>query len=235
VTGAAVHTLFDLLAGGLAAAMTFTVYRWRLQPAAARVENAGPGYAVALLCGAAAGGYGLGTLNLRLGGEVAVARSFIGALAGAIVAIEAFKRLRGITGSTGLVFVPALAVSVLVGRIGCFLSGIDDHTHGTPSTLPWSHDFGDGVLRHPVQLYESAAMAAFLAYALAMLARRDPWFMQNGFYAFVFWYTGTRFVWEFLKPYAPIAGPFNLFHAVALALAVYALAMMRGVHERSAA
>ena len=39
--------------------------------------------------------------------------------------------------------------------------------------LPWGHDFGDGVPRHPVQLYESAAMAAFAGvYRLARAARR---------------------------------------------------------------
>jgi len=49
------------------------------------------------------------------------------------------------------------AVGVAVGRIGLLFSqGIDDFTYGTPTALPWAHDFGDGVPRHPVQLYESA-------------------------------------------------------------------------------
>jgi len=91
-----------------------------------------------------------------------VARSIVGALAGSIAAIELYKRARGITGSTGLIFVPAFATSVVIGRWGCFLSGLHDHTHGRPPALPWGHDFGDAAPRHPVQLYESAAMAAFL-------------------------------------------------------------------------
>jgi prolipoprotein diacylglyceryltransferase len=54
-----------------------------------------------------------------------------------------------------------LAIGIAVGRLGCFFAGLDDFTYGTPTTLPWGHDFGDGIARHPVQLYESAAMAAF--------------------------------------------------------------------------
>jgi len=37
-----------------------------------------------------------------------------------------------------------LAVGIAVGRIGCFLTGLDDHTYGLPTTLPWAVDFGDG-------------------------------------------------------------------------------------------
>ncbi len=41
-----------------------------------------------------------------------------------------------------------------VGRIGCHLAGLTDGTHGDPSSLPWAVDFGDGIPRHPVNLYE---------------------------------------------------------------------------------
>ena len=49
-------------------------------------------------------------------------------------------------------------------------------------------------------------MAAFLAYALAALARREPFFMRNGFYLLVVFYAAQRFVWEFLKPYGASSG-----------------------------
>ena len=91
-----------------------------------------------------------------------IARSIVGALAGAIAAIELFKAVRGIRGSTGLIFVPAFATTVMVGRWGCFLSGLEDETHGTPTSLPWGVDLGDGMMRHPVQLYESFTMGLFL-------------------------------------------------------------------------
>ena len=220
-----VHAAFDIAAATAAAAMTVGCYFWRLRDAAARIDQAGFGYAFALVAGAAIGGYAAGTANLWLSGEPGVARSIVGALAGGIAAIELFKRARGITGSTGIIFVPAFCTSVAIGRWGCFFSGLTDHTHGAAASVPWAHDFGDGVPRHPVQLYESAAMAAFLVYALVMLARRDPFFLRNGFYVMVLWYAAQRFCWEFFKPYALVLGPLNLFHLICLGLIAYALSM----------
>ncbi len=228
-----VHAIFDLLASLTSLTLTAIVYRWRLQSAMQRVEQAGFGYAVALLIGAAVGGYAFGTLNLCLSGNFQVARSIVGALAGAIIGVETFKSWRGMRGSTGIIFVPAFCATVVVGRWGCFLTGLSDETYGTPTSLPWGVDFGDGVLRHPVQLYESFAMLAFLVVTLVLLARRNTWFMANGFYAMVLFYAVQRFAWEFLKPYAPILGPLNLFHLVCAGLIAYALVMLGKPHERT--
>lgn len=221
-----IHTVFDLLAACAALGMTLFVYNWRLKEAGRKIDSAGPLYGVALLAGAAAGGFGAGTLNLWLSGETGIGRSIVGALAGAIVAVELFKRVRGISGSTGLIFVPAFATSVVVGRWGCLLAGLDDRTHGTPTALPWGHDFGDGVMRHPVQLYESLTMAAFLVVALVLIGRRDAFFTRNGFYLLVLVYATQRFAWEFLKPYAAVVGPFNLFHLICSGLVIYSLVMI---------
>jgi len=228
-----IHVVFDMLAAVASLGVTAFCYRWRLADAAQRIEAVGMGYVVALICGAALGGYGFGSLNLWLSGTPSVARSIVGALAGAIVAIELFKWWRGVKGSTGLIFVPAFAMTVVIGRWGCFFSGLGDETHGLPSTLPWAVDLGDGVLRHPVQLYESFAMMAFLTAALVMIGRRNRWFMGNGFYVLVVFYAGQRFLWEFLKPYGAVVGAFNLFHLVCMALLSYALLMMWRNHERA--
>jgi prolipoprotein diacylglyceryltransferase len=221
-----IHTLFDLLSACAALGMTVFVYNWRLKEAGKKIDSAGPLYGVALLAGAAIGGFGAGTLNLYLSSEPGLGRSIVGALAGAIAAVEIFKRARGISGSTGLIFVPAFATSVVVGRWGCFLAGISDETHGTPTALPWGHDFGDGVMRHPVQLYESFTMLAFLVVALVLIGQRNAFFMRNGFYILVLVYAGQRFLWEFLKPYGAVVGPFNLFHLICAGLVIYSFTMM---------
>jgi prolipoprotein diacylglyceryltransferase len=197
-------------------------------------------YLAVLIFGAAAGASVFGSANLGLSGESGVARSIEGAVAGAIVAIEIYKRIAGIASRTGARFALPFAVGVAVGRIGCFLSGLDDFTHGTPTGVPWAHDFGDGVPRHPVQLYESAAMAAFaLIYAWRVL-NRDRFWIDQGFYLAVGWYGAQRFVWEFLKPYGTLIGPFTLFHLLSAAVFVYAVAMIatappseESVHERA--
>src|SRR5204863_3169999 len=114
------------------------------------------------------------------------------------------------------------AVGVAVGRIGCFFSGLDDFTYGTPTTVPWGRDFGDGVSRHPVQLYESAAMAAFaLAYVWRVL-RSDRFWTTQGFYLAIGFYGLQRFAWEFLKPYGTLVGAFTLFHLLSAAVCLYA-------------
>jgi prolipoprotein diacylglyceryltransferase len=168
-----------------------------------------------------------GTLNTWLSGVHAIGFSMVGGIAGAIAAIEIFKRLSGITGSTGIAFAAPFAATVAVGRLGCFFAGLADYTYGTPTGVPWGVDFGDGVARHPVQLYEALAMAAMWVLLLVKLARRDRFWLANGFYLVAGWYGLQRFVWEFFKPYATVAGPLNLFHLVCLGLVVYAAVMIR--------
>jgi phosphatidylglycerol---prolipoprotein diacylglyceryl transferase len=228
-----IHTTFDILASLASLTVTALCCRWRLSTAAQKIEHAGTSYIFALIIGAVVGGYGLGTLNLYVSGHVHISRSILGALAGAITSIELFKWSKGLTGSTGLIFVPAFASTIIVGRWGCFLSGLADETHGTQSSLPWAVDLGDGITRHPVQLYEALSMLAFLSVALALMNTRNPWFARNGFYALVLFYATQRFLWEFLKPYAAILGPFNLFHLVCTCLIAYALVMMGKSNERA--
>ena len=137
--------------------------------------------------------------------------------------VEAYKAWRGIKGSTGVVFVGGFAAGCAVGRWGCLFTGLPDLTYGRPTSLPWAVDLGDGLGRHPVQVYESLAMLAFLSAWLAGLGLRSPWAMRRGFYALCVWYGAQRFAWEFLKPYPPVVGPFNLFHLLCGALIVYGL------------
>ena len=89
-----------------------------------------------------------------------------------------------------------------------------------------AHDFGDGVLRHPVQLYESVAMAAFAVVYLWRVLRHDRFVIAQGFYLAVVFYGAQRFVWEFFKPYGTLVGPFTLFHLLSAAVLVYAVVMI---------
>jgi prolipoprotein diacylglyceryltransferase len=219
--GFLIHAAFDVLAW--AAAGAAALWLWR----SGRVSFPVPpqlrfSYLVALVFGAGVGAVAFGSANLWLSGMPGIARSVEGAVAGGIVAIELYKRMAGITLRTGARF----ALPFAVGRIGCSLSGPDDFTYGTPTALPWGHDFGDGVLRHPVQLYESAAMAIFAVVYAWRILNRDRFWTTQGFYLAVGFYGLQRFVWEFFKPYGPLAGPFTLFHFLSAAVFVYALAMI---------
>ena len=229
-----IHSVFDVAAwlGSLASFWLTTRY---LLPASMlpgrRVEHPGA-YAIAAGSGALCGAMFFGTLNALLSGQHAIGFSMAGGIAGAIAAVEVFKRLTGVTGSTGIVFAAPLAITIAIGRIGCFFAGLADFTYGTATDLPWAVDFGDGVRRHPVQLYESLAMAAMAVLVVQRLVAADRYWLANGFYLVVGWYGAQRFVWEFLKPYAAFIGPFNLFHLVCLGLVLYAGAMIRGGRPR---
>jgi prolipoprotein diacylglyceryltransferase len=218
----AVHSLFDVLA--LLAALAV----YRLLPVSAGSVPAEPWqvhrlYIAAGAGGATVGAYLFGSANLWLTGIGGVARSIEGAIAGGIVGIELLKWRSRIRGSTGLRLVAPITAAIAVGRLGCFLAGLDDMTYGTPTALPWGVDFGDGVPRHPVQLYEAGTMAAFLLAFVLLLRQEGERVRRPGFYLFVAVYALQRFGWEFLKPYGTIIGPLNLFHLLSLALIAYAV------------
>jgi prolipoprotein diacylglyceryltransferase len=236
--GFLIHASFDVLAWIAAGAAALWLSR------TGRVSFPVPQplrltYLAALVFGAGVGAVAFGSANLWLSGLPGVARSIEGAVAGAILAIETYKRIAGITTRTGARFALPFAVGVAVGRVGCFLSGLDDFTYGTPTSLPWAHDFGDGVARHPVQLYESLAMTAFAAVYVRRVLSGDRFFIANGFYLAVGGYGLQRFAWEFLKPYGTLLGPFTLFHLLSAAVLLYAIVMIatapksESPHERA--
>ena len=221
-THPALHIAFDAAAWISGAALARALYRWRLKPAAERAAGAvGPGYFVALGLGALTGGYLAGSLVSLAGPAPTLSHSIAGVLAGAIVAVEGYKAIRGIRVSTGTVFAGPLALGVAIGRWGCLFAGLPDRTYGTPTALPWAVDLGDGIGRHPVQAYESLSMAVFLGAYLWGLQRRAPWAMRGGFYVFCACYGAQRFVWEFLKPYPRLGFGLDLFQLIGVGLVVY--------------
>lgn len=219
-----VHTLFDILAWAAALGALLALRRGPFPPVVG--EDLRFGYAAAVLAGAGAGAWVFGTANLWASGLPGPGRSIEGAIAGAILAIEAWKAMNGVTVRTGAVYALPLCLGVAIGRIGCLLSGLEDNTHGVPTGAAWGWDFGDGVLRHPVQLYESLAMAGFALAYLVMLARGDGWWKANGFHLAVGFYAAQRFVLEGWKPYAGVAAGLTVFQLLSLALLGYAAFMI---------
>jgi prolipoprotein diacylglyceryltransferase len=98
-------------------------------------------------------------------------KTIVGGLIGGLIGVELVKWSMGIRRSTGDLYAPALAVAIAIGRVGCLLTGIADDTSGRPTSLPWGMDLGDGVSRHPTQLYEIVVLAAMVV-PLWRLARR---------------------------------------------------------------
>jgi prolipoprotein diacylglyceryltransferase len=123
-------------------------------------------------------------------------KSILGGLVGGTIGAEAGKRAIGWRASTGDAWVPAIAVGLIIGRLGCQLSGLWDGTFGSPTSLPWGWDYGDGVPRHPTALYEILAVVACWALVTRVPARPAG----ARFAAFLAGYCLIRLGLEALKP-----------------------------------
>lgn len=132
-------------------------------------------------------------------------KTVVGAILGGLIGVELTKKVVGIKRSTGDVFVYPLIVGTAVGRIGCFLTGLSDRTYGMVTSLPWGVDFGDGISRHPTQLYE----IGFLVILGLFLNWRSRYQKQEGdiFKFYLISYLGFRFLVDFIKPdFHPVFG-----------------------------
>jgi len=205
-TGASVHYLLELAGMALGAWLYWRAGNARTQPAD-RITRLGIVAGAAL--GAAIGArvlyiwqYGPALagqpLAVWLGGKTVV-----GGLLGGLIGVETAKKLLGWRASTGDGFVAPLLVAMVLGRMGCQLSGLQDLTYGTVTTLPWGWDFGDGLARHPTSLYEILGLAMLWL----LLARMRPDSVPGDrFRLFLAGYLLLRFALEFLKPpFGPVA------------------------------
>ena len=125
-------------------------------------------------------------------------KTIVGALIGGLIAVEWMKKRRGIASRTGDLFAVPLCVGIAIGRVGCFLTGISDHTVGIATSLPWGVDFGDDVWRHPVQAYE--ILFVLILGTFLLLRMRYPILDGDIFRMFMVGYFSFRLACDFLKP-----------------------------------
>jgi phosphatidylglycerol:prolipoprotein diacylglycerol transferase len=129
---------------------------------------------------------------------------------------------------------PGLAFGHAIGRLGCFMVGDD---YGKPSSLPWAVAFPQGlppttVPVHPTQLYEAAALIVLGVLLLRWRAARVPDRVVLARYLAA---AGSiRFLIEFVRVNAHIAGPLTLAQLWSLALIVSAVLLARGRRRESA-
>ncbi len=122
-------------------------------------------------------------------------KTIVGGLLGGMMAVEYAKKRMGITERTGDQWVLPLAVGMSIGRIGCFLTGLDDATYGTPTSFPWGIDFGDGP-RHPTQLYE----ILFIWGLVGFIHTRSNLSQGGAFRSYMIGYLWWRLFVDWLKP-----------------------------------
>jgi prolipoprotein diacylglyceryltransferase len=155
-------------------------------------------------------------------------KTIVGGLLGGWLGVEIVKRLSGIRRRTGDLFALPLCVGIAVGRVGCLLAGFADDTYGKPTSLPWAVDLGDGIGRHPVQVYE----ILFLILVGIVVSSKAKLPEGARFRIFLGSYLAWRAVIDFLKP-QPLIGGLNLIQWSCLAgLLFLALDWVLGRKER---
>lgn len=213
------HLLFEFLAYALG----FQVYRIARNRGDTLATSTRWSLIVAAACGAAIGSKLLALINSpdtlleNLSHPVrfmASGKTMVGGLLGGWIAVEIVKRLSGVRERTGDLFAVPLCVGIAIGRIGCFLTGLPDHTYGIETDLPWGIDFGDGVSRHPTQLYE----IVFVCLVALTITLRPPRESGMAFRFVLLSYLGFRLAVDFIKPGQPILGMTAIQWACAVAL-----------------
>lgn len=126
-------------------------------------------------------------------------KTIMGGLFGGLLGVELVKKIINEKQSSGDLFVFPIILGIFIGRIGCFLSGINEFTYGKETASIFGMDLGDGLLRHPTSLYELVFLV-LLFFILKHIKNRV--ILKNGelFKLFMLSYFGFRFFIEFLKP-----------------------------------
>jgi prolipoprotein diacylglyceryltransferase len=150
---------------------------------------------------------------------LASGRTIVGGLLGGTLAVEWIKSRTGVRRRTGDLFALPLTLAIATGRIGCFVAGLTDHTYGFETSLPWGVDFGDGIPRHPTQIYELLFMLLLAIWIkhLKSIPHREG----DLFRTFLLCYLTFRFAVDFLKPDARFAGLTAIQWACALGILTY--------------
>lgn len=134
-------------------------------------------------------------------------KTIMGGLFGGLIGVEIAKWKIGEKQSSGDLFTLPIILGIFIGRIGCFLAGVNEFTYGTETSFFLGMDLGDGILRHPIVLYELFYLGLLFLFFKKLMKRNH---LESGvlFQWFMLSYFGFRFVIEFLKP--------NIFYTLGL-------------------
>ena len=126
-------------------------------------------------------------------------KTIMGGLFGGLLGVEIAKKRIGEMQRSGDLFVFPIILGIFIGRIGCFLSGTNEFTYGKETSSVFGMNLGDGLLRHPIALYELVFLV-LLFFGLKKIQKKID--LKNGelFKWFMVLYFGFRFFIEFLKP-----------------------------------
>lgn len=146
--------------------------------------------------------------------------TIVGGLAFGLLGVEIAKKIVGHRESTGDLIVFPLISAIIIGRIGCFFTGVHEETYGLPTDSIFGMYLGDEYLRHPVALYEIAFLL-FMWFELKMIARKNKYVSGFLFQLFMLSYFSFRFLLDFIKPKIEIIGNLGTIQLVCLSVIIY--------------
>jgi phosphatidylglycerol---prolipoprotein diacylglyceryl transferase len=127
-------------------------------------------------------------------------KTIVGGLLGALLVVEITKKIIHEKTSSGDLFTYPLILAMMIGRIGCFSSGLSEDTYGVATNSFLGIDLGDGLRRHPVTLYEIGFLG-LLWIVLAAIERNVKLVNGYRFQFFMIAYLAFRFLLDFIKPH----------------------------------
>lgn len=127
-------------------------------------------------------------------------KTIMGGLFGGLLGVELAKKIIGEKQSSGDLFTLPIIVGIAIGRIGCFLAGVKEFTYGKETDSFLGMNLGDGLLRHPIALYELVFLTVLFIAIGRIQKLSEPPQPGTSFKVFMIAYFGFRFCIEFLKP-----------------------------------
>ncbi|AZA81384.1 diacylglyceryl transferase [Chryseobacterium lactis] len=156
--------------------------------------------------------------------------TIVGGLAFGLLGVELAKKIVGHKESTGDLIVFPLMFAIIIGRVGCFLTGIYEETYGVPTNSIFGMHLGDQYLRHPVALYEIGFLIVLwigLQY-IQTWKKYPPGFL---FQVFMLSYFTFRFFLDFIKPRVEIVGNLGTIQIVCISVIIYYIYIIKNTRS----
>ncbi len=145
--------------------------------------------------------------------------TIVGGLAFGLLGVELAKKIVHHKESTGDLIVFPLILAMIIGRIGCFLTGVYEETYGIPTDSVFGMHLGDQYLRHPVALYEIAFL--ILLWIGLKYIQSKKYASGFIFQLFMLSYFTFRFLLDFIKPRIEIIGNIGTIQMVCICVIIY--------------
>jgi prolipoprotein diacylglyceryltransferase len=154
--------------------------------------------------------------------------TIVGGLAFGLMGVELAKKIVKHKESTGDLIVFPLMLAMIIGRIGCFLTGIYEETYGLPTNSIFGMHLGDQYLRHPVSLYEIAFLIV-LWICLKLIQNKKKYPSGFVFQVFMLSYFTFRFLLDFIKPRVELIENLGTIQLMCIGVIIYYIFKIRKV------